>query len=186
MIADRLALWQAAWNARAGGPLHRPAAAEERQPESPQPWHDRLERQPLAGERSAKYTVVTAVNSAIGDNAKVMNIYDVGELPLAWSRPQETRPDLAAAAVGRSAELEKLHRRLQSGDVSLVGVRGLAGVGKTVLAAMYATRCADRYSGGVIWLNVGPNTWPPRGRQHLVATPGRLCLQPRPTRRLVG
>ncbi len=49
--------------------------------------------------------------------------------------------------------------RLQDGAgafIALVGVRGLAGVGKTVLAAMYATRYADRFSGGVIWVTVGP------------------------------
>ena len=155
-IAGRLALWEQAWRQRMGGPLRRTAAVEERQPESPQPWRERLERQPLAGERGAQYTVVTAVNSAIGDNAQVLNIYDVGELPLAWGYPKETRPDLATNAVGRIADLEELHRRLQGGDAALVGVRGLAGVGKTVLAAMYTTRHADDYPGGVIWVDVGP------------------------------
>ncbi len=155
-IAGRLRLWQQAWRQRAGGPLRRTAPAEERQPESPQPSRERLERQPLAGERAAQYTVVTAINSAIGDNAQVLNIYDVGKLPLAWGHPKETRPDLAAGAVGRVADLEELHRRLGEGDVALVGVRGQAGIGKTVLAAMYATRHADDYPGGVIWVDVGP------------------------------
>ncbi|PKO21066.1 MAG: hypothetical protein CVU38_16795, partial [Chloroflexi bacterium HGW-Chloroflexi-1] len=171
-IAARLAQVQAAWGKRVGGPLHRPAAADERQPDSSQSWSERLERQPLAGERTAEYTVVTAINSAIGDNARVLNIYDVGDLPLAWSRPQETRPDLAAAAVGRVTELDDLHRRLQRGEVALVGVRGLAGVGKTVLAAMYATRYADRYPGGVIWVEVGPRT---RGRDDITPLLQRLA-----------
>jgi tetratricopeptide (TPR) repeat protein len=155
-IADRLALWQEAWRRRVGGPLHRRDAAEERQPESAQPWRERLERQPLAGERGAQYTIVTAVNSAIGENAAVLNIYNVGDLPLAWGCPKETRPDLAAGAVGRVADLDELHRRLHGGEAALVGVRGLAGIGKTVLAAMYATHHATDYPGGVIWLDVGP------------------------------
>jgi len=153
-LQARLALWDQVWRGRVGGPL-RPREQEPRQ-EQPERF-DRLERQPLAGERGAKYTVITAVNCAIGDNATTLNIYDVGALPLAWSRPRETRPDLAAIAVGRATDLEELHRRLQAGgDVALVGVRGIAGIGKTVLAAMYATRYADHFPGGVIWVNVGP------------------------------
>ena len=170
-LEARSALWHAAWREQTGGPLRRRDQEQwQAQPETA-PF-DRLERQTLAGERGAKYTVVTAVNSAIGDNARVLNIYDVGDLPLAWSRPLETRPDLAATAVGRGAELDELHRRLQEGDVALVGVRGLAGVGKTVLAAMYATRYADRYPGGVIWLNVGPRT---RNREDVTPLLKRLA-----------
>jgi hypothetical protein len=132
-LQARLALWHEVWQSRVGGPLR----SRDREPRQEQPERfDRLERQPLVGERSARYTVVTAINCAIGDNATMLNIYDVGELPLAWSRPRETRPDLAAIAVGRATDLEELHRRLQAGgDVALVGVRGIAGIGKTVLAA---------------------------------------------------
>ena len=66
---------------------------------------------------------------------------------------------VAGAADGRTSDLDDLHRRLQDDSeafIALVGVRGLAGVGKTVLAAMYATRYADRFPGGVIWVSVGP------------------------------
>ncbi|MCX7670523.1 MAG: NB-ARC domain-containing protein, partial [Anaerolineae bacterium] len=155
-LRHRLTLWQEAWRRRVGGPLRpRDRAPWEQQPEVER--FDRLERQSLAGERGARYHVVTAVNCAIGDNDQTLNIYNVGDLPLAWSRPLETHPGLTRSAVGRAADLEELHRRLQSGgDVALVGVRGIAGIGKTVLAAMYATRYADHFPGGVIWTSVGP------------------------------
>jgi len=156
-VQARLALWDAAWRARTGEPRRPAADAAPRQPDPE--TIDRLARQPLADDRTPRYHVVTAVNSAIGPGASVLNIYDVGALPLQWRRPQQTRPDLARSAVGRAAELDELHRRLsdaQGGEVALVGVRGIAGVGKTWLAAMYATAHADAYPGGVIWLDVGP------------------------------
>jgi hypothetical protein len=160
-VQQRLALWDEAWRARAGAP-RRPAADDAlRQPDPVS--IDRLERQPLPPERTddraPRYHVVTAINSAIGPGASVLNIYDVGALPLQWRRPQQTRPDLARSAVGRRAELDELHRRLrdaQGGGLALVGVRGIAGIGKTWLAAMYASEYAGDYPGGVIWLDVGP------------------------------
>lgn len=93
----------------------------------------------------------------------MFNVFDVGELPLAWSTPHETRPDLAAGTVGRAAELAELHKRLHGGgDAAVVSagataaVRGQPGIGKTVLAALFANRHAAGYPGGVLWLEVGP------------------------------
>ncbi|RME53045.1 MAG: hypothetical protein D6790_18075, partial [Caldilineae bacterium] len=123
----------------------------------------------MSPERGEQVTVVTAINSAIGPGATVLNIVNVGEIPLAWRRPLQTRPELARDAVGREQELAELHGRLQEKrSTALVGkgaapataaaaaVRGTAGIGKTVLAAMYANRYADAYPGGVIWLTIGP------------------------------
>ncbi len=167
-LERRLALWDRTWGERAGR-ARRPA---DRQPDNPDPAMQ-LERQPLAGERGTRYHVVTARNCAIGDNASVLNIYDVGALPLRWQQPRETQPGRAAEAVGRATDLEKLHQRLQSGDYpSLVGVRGLAGVGKTTLAALYATRYQAAYPGGVIWLTVGPGV---RQREEVVPLWQRLA-----------
>ncbi|HAJ36757.1 MAG TPA: hypothetical protein DCL15_13815, partial [Chloroflexi bacterium] len=160
-IEQRLALWDEAWRARVGEPRRRAAADTPRQPDPESV--DRLERQPLPpardDDRALRYRVVTAINSAIGPGASVLNVYEVGALPLQWRRPQQTRPGLARSAVGRRAELDELHKRLrdaQGGGVALVGVRGIAGVGKTWLAALYATTYANAYPGGVIWLDVGP------------------------------
>ncbi len=155
-IALRVAMWQTAWNRSVGGPLRTPRAEPQQEVDAPESWQDQPDHRAFAADRSAVYRVVNARNCAIGDNASVLNIYDVGELALAWSYPRETRSALESRAVGRKLELNALRERLRHGNAALVGVRGLAGVGKTMLAAMYATRYADDYTGGVIWLNVGP------------------------------
>ncbi|MBP8294334.1 MAG: hypothetical protein KAX65_16270, partial [Caldilineaceae bacterium] len=161
-LAARHDAWQAAWRRKVSGPLRaapaplaEDAALDWRVQDNP--------RAPDSATRGDRYIVVNARNSAVGPGAQVLNIFDVGELPLRWQRPQETRPDLAAGAVGRGAELDDLHRRLSaSGGAAIVSagtstaVRGQPGIGKTVLAAMYAGRHAGDYPGGVIWLDVGP------------------------------
>src|SRR5690606_12684245 len=82
------------------------------------------------------------------------------------------RPDLTDVAVGRLDELDELHRLLhgtgQSQNVAIVGkgrsgvVKGMPGVGKSTLAALYAQEYAianlddDVYPGGIFWLQLGP------------------------------
>ncbi|MEA5626008.1 tetratricopeptide repeat protein [Nostoc sp. UHCC 0251] len=56
--------------------------------------------------------------------------------------------------VGREAELQKLHQQLQaSGQVAIVAVAGMGGVGKTELATQYAKQHLQNYQGGVCWLS---------------------------------
>ncbi|MEU8121820.1 tetratricopeptide repeat protein [Spirillospora sp. NPDC049024] len=56
-------------------------------------------------------------------------------------------PAHAHLFVGRSAELQKLDAALtESGEVVVAAVHGLGGVGKSTLAARYATRHRDRFS----------------------------------------
>ncbi|MHC5933602.1 FxSxx-COOH system tetratricopeptide repeat protein [Nostoc sp.] len=56
--------------------------------------------------------------------------------------------------VGREAELEELHQKLQtSRQVVIVAVAGMGGVGKTELATQYAKQHLQNYQGGVCWLS---------------------------------
>jgi class 3 adenylate cyclase/tetratricopeptide (TPR) repeat protein len=55
--------------------------------------------------------------------------------------------------VGRSAEMDQLHSRLESPDTRRVAVVGMSGIGKTQIAIEYAkTHLAD-YPGGVFWID---------------------------------
>ena len=168
-LSARLTQWKSVSRQRTGGSLRRAAPIDEWQPQPQGDWLERTEQRAVVPERGQHFTVVSAVNSAIGPDATVFNVVNVGEIPLAWHTPRQTRPDLARDAVGREAELAELHRRLTGQQAAaLVGkgaapgsgdraaLRGMAGIGKTVLAAMYATRHAADYPGGVIWLTVGP------------------------------
>lgn len=163
-LEARLALWNEAWRGRVAGRLREQAG--ETRSEAAQDWQ---ERQP-ASERGDRILVIGNHNSVVMPGGKILNIVNVGELPLQWRYPRETRPELARSAVGREQELAELRTRLLAeGGAALVGksataaapgraaVRGQPGIGKTVLAAMLATRHADDFPGGVLWLDVGPS-----------------------------
>ncbi|MCL4867712.1 MAG: hypothetical protein KJ063_01980, partial [Anaerolineae bacterium] len=159
---ERRQLWQAAYHARLGQPLRpAPAIAEPVQPES---WRERPEPQAVQAERATQYTVINPSNSAIGDNARVLNIHTIGDLALRWRRPNQGDPQRAKTALGRETELAELRQRLLAQqNAALVSrgtsaaLRGQPAIGKTTLAAMYVARYGPDYSGGVFWLKVGPD-----------------------------
>jgi Effector-associated domain 4/NB-ARC domain len=56
--------------------------------------------------------------------------------------------------VGREAELQNLHRLLQSNQqVAIAAIAGMGGVGKTELALQYANSHRVTYQGGICWLS---------------------------------
>lgn len=61
--------------------------------------------------------------------------------------------------VGRDRELERLHGMLmRSRLVGIVAqIRGLGGLGKSLLAVEYARRYAEAWPGGVFWIDASPN-----------------------------
>ena len=71
-----------------------------------------------------------------------------GSVTWQWRTPTVTGSQyLSGSIVGRHQELEEIHQRLQGGkNTAIVGtgtrvaVRGMPGIGKTVLAALYASR----------------------------------------------
>jgi tetratricopeptide (TPR) repeat protein len=60
--------------------------------------------------------------------------------------------------IGRAQELDSIITRLQTAQVVAVaiGIHGTGGVGKTALVQMIAHRATAFFSGGVLWLDVGP------------------------------
>jgi len=71
------------------------------------------------------------------------------------------RPVGAARFVGRVGEMWRIHSALQAGQVGLITgargmavaqVRGLGGIGKSLLVEEYALRFGAAYPGGVFWL----------------------------------
>jgi hypothetical protein len=63
-------------------------------------------------------------------------------------------PAPPADFTGREAELNELLARIKDGGVSISGLRGMGGVGKTALALMLADRLKPEYPDGQIYLDL--------------------------------
>ena len=62
--------------------------------------------------------------------------------------------------VGRENDLTEIHKMLGEGrpvGVRPAGLTGFGGIGKTMLAVMYAYEYKDEYPGGVYWVNAASN-----------------------------
>jgi len=65
-----------------------------------------------------------------------------------------TLPNYTTPFVGRSKELLEIKNRLQDQDCRLLTLVGPGGIGKTRLAAHYATNNADEFTDGTIFVNL--------------------------------
>jgi hypothetical protein len=86
-------------------------------------------------------------------NNKLFLVYS--NEPIASFAVQFTVPEVSRVDhfVGRSEELDAIHRSLESdGSQKIAVVNGLGGMGKTQLALAYAKRHKDEYS-AVLWVN---------------------------------
>ncbi|WP_101834624.1 tetratricopeptide repeat protein [Frankia canadensis] len=167
---EALAEWGAAWSPPIAGP-HRPLLVA-RVTERPIPGLlGQIAAIDLAGrgERAAETALLAAVPGGGGEGLAAARGRPVefpgaagrpvfpAELPAVWNVP---RP--AARFVGRTDKLDHLDAALGSGG--LVAVTGLAGIGKTSLAAEYVSR--HRLDFQAVW-------WVPAGR------PGQIEQQVR-------
>ena len=102
-------------------------------------------------------TVAARIAEHVANLPERLGSLGVGD-PVPW---HGRRPITAARFVGRVSDMWRIHSALQAGEVSLITgsagaelaqVVGLAGIGKSLLAAEYALRFASAYPGGVFWL----------------------------------
>jgi tetratricopeptide (TPR) repeat protein len=87
--------------------------------------------------------------------------------------PLQLPPDLFTFT-GRDEYMVKLDKLLQPGvtqTVGLVGLRGMAGVGKSALAVHAAHRWGDRFRDGVVWVDLRQRDVP-SALYHIAATYG--------------
>jgi tetratricopeptide (TPR) repeat protein len=143
-------------------------------------------RAPTYGNKEALADLVTAVRDRVDATSG-----PIGDPRLA-DRPRwiTDRVEGAAGFVGRYREQWALHSLLRQGAYPLVrevtsgpviALVGLAGSGKSALAAAYAWQFGAAYPGGIHWLDlsgVDPSDVPVRYREELrrVARTLRLCL----------
>ncbi len=70
-------------------------------------------------------------------------------------------PPKGDGVIGRETDLQAVRKQLVSGRRTSIGqtaaFRGLGGLGKTQLAVEYATRFANEYPSGVVWLTADQN-----------------------------
>ena len=94
---------------------------------------------------------ITAERDVVGRD--VYNIYQ-GASPSTTSQALHQLPPSPADFTGREAELAQLTLKMQPGGVTISGVRGMGGIGKTALALVLAHRLAPQYPDAQIFLDL--------------------------------
>jgi DNA-binding protein Fis len=127
-------------------------------PQTEQPVSAPATTMSLEAERST--TLIDSAQATDGGSATVYNITNISVLKRQWERP--AAPPLKGEFIARHTEIAELRDLLQSqGEVAIggrtVGVQGMAGVGKTVLANLLAIELQDMYPDGVLWQVIGPD-----------------------------
>ncbi|HKX29696.1 MAG TPA: tetratricopeptide repeat protein, partial [Blastocatellia bacterium] len=88
----------------------------------------------------------------------------VYEAPLPTVKALHQLPSPPADFTGREAEIAELLAVLEDASLTILGVQGMGGVGKTALALKLAEKIKDRYPGGQFYLDlmgVGPRPLTP-------------------------
>jgi len=129
-------------------------------------------------ERPTSEVKITGDGNVVGDGSLAQVVRVVAQFiyppsPKEAPRPFQLPLDLPTFT-GRDAYLLELDGLLQPGTgqtVSLVGLRGTAGVGKSVLAVHAAHRWGDRFRDGVVWVDLRQRDVPSALR-HVASTYG--------------
>jgi tetratricopeptide (TPR) repeat protein len=164
-IAARAALLR---RLRGGDPAPRPTPAAATPPET----------------RTATPGSIVYINSAVVEGGSgTAIVYNNIVMERRWNRPCPER--LSIDTIERTRDLEQVARIItERGQLAITGgtrtataaVQGMPGIGKTVLARQLALALNDRYPGGVIWEEIGPEIRAPEDTQPILNRWARYAL----------
>jgi predicted ATPase/transcriptional regulator with XRE-family HTH domain len=128
--------------------------------QKPRPETLRLLADALALDTEDRAQFFTSAHAVPDDGARASQreVLGPGETPAALrlaARPLPRPPD---ALIGREHDVEAIGSLLESDQVRLVTLTGPGGVGKTRLALAVASRIADRFEDGVVFVELAPLT----------------------------
>ncbi|HEV2177593.1 MAG TPA: tetratricopeptide repeat protein [Terriglobia bacterium] len=92
---------------------------------------------------------VSAAGDVVGGNK-----YEIHEAPLPVINALHSLPPPPADFTGRETELAELHAAMETGGVTISGLQGQGGVGKTALALKLAEELAPKYPDAQIYLDL--------------------------------
>jgi hypothetical protein len=134
--------------------------------------------------RTATPGSIVYINSAVVEGGSgTAIVYNNIVMERRWLRPRPER--LSIDAIARTRDLEQVARIItERGRLAITGgtrtataaVQGMPGIGKTILARQLALALDDRYPGGVIWEEIGPEVRAPEDTQPILNRWARYAL----------
>jgi protein-arginine kinase activator protein McsA len=127
---------------------------------------------------------IVYINSAVVEGGSgTAIVYNNIVMERRWLRPRPER--LSIDTIERTHDLEQVTRIItERGQLAITGgtrtataaVQGMPGIGKTILARQLALALDDRYPGGVIWEEIGPEVRAPEDTQPILNRWARYAL----------
>jgi protein-arginine kinase activator protein McsA len=127
---------------------------------------------------------IVYINSAVVEGGSgTAIVYNNIVMERRWLRPRPER--LSIDTIERTRDLEQVARIItERGQLAITGgtrtataaVQGMPGIGKTILARQLALALDDRYPGGVIWEEIGPEVRAPEDTQPILNRWARYAL----------
>jgi tetratricopeptide (TPR) repeat protein/protein-arginine kinase activator protein McsA len=127
---------------------------------------------------------IVYINSAVVEGGSgTAIVYNNIVMERRWLRPRPER--LSIDTIERTRDLEQVARIItERGQLAITGgtrtataaVQGMPGIGKTILARQLALALNDRYPGGVIWEEIGPEVRAPEDTQPILNRWARYAL----------
>ena len=128
--------------------------------QKPRPETLRLLAEALALDTEDRAQFFTSAHAVPDDGTRASQreVLGPGETPAALRLAARPLPRPLDALIGREHDVEAIVSLLESDQVRLVTLTGPGGVGKTRLALAVASRIADRFEDGVVFVELAPLT----------------------------